>query len=80
MMRDLEEEKTEQIGIVEESLRNYTEWETRADEMRAKVATLKQEDAPRETQEQALEVKSTFQLLIGLSRASQGGKDPVPLA
>jgi hypothetical protein len=79
MMRDLEEEKTEQIGIVEESLRNYTEWETRADEMRAKVATLKQEDAPRETQEQALEVKSTFQLLIGLSRASQGGKDPVPL-
>ena len=80
MMRDLEEEKTEQIGIVEESLRNYTEWETRADEMRTKVATLKQEDAPRETQEQALEVKSTFQLLIGLSRASQGGKDPVPLA
>ena len=80
MMRDLEEEKTEQIGIVEESLRNYTEWETRSDEMRAKVATLKQEDAPRETQEQALEVKSTFQLLIGLSRASQGGKDPVPLA
>ena len=61
MMRDLEEEKTDQIGIVEESLRNYTEWETRADEMRAKVATLKQEDAPRGTQEQALEVKSTFQ-------------------